>query len=50
MPTKGSLHLAEVLELPTPKEIGENIMLPSLKFPSDHLSLVATFKYTQDVL
>ena len=41
----GSLRLAEVLRLPTPSEIGGSIMLPSLRFPSDHISLVATFEY-----
>ena len=43
--SEGTLRLAEVLKLPTPQEIGHNIMLPSLRFPSDHLSLVATFEH-----
>ena len=47
--TSGSLRLAEVLKLPTPQEIGgPSTMLPSLRFPSDHLSLVATFEYASD--
>ena len=41
----GALRLTEVLKLPTPQEIGHDIMLPSLRFPSDHLSLVATFEH-----
>ena len=43
----GSLRLAEVLKIPTPQEIGvySPFMLPSLRFPSDHISLIATFDY-----
>jgi len=37
-----SLRPTSVLEMPTEDEVGEN-RLPSLRFPSDHLTLVADF-------
>lgn len=42
--TKNKLQVDAVLEFPTDRQIGEN-RLPSLGYPSDHLSLVCDLSY-----
>lgn len=41
-------HLEKIRTVPLPEEavLSRNIALPSLYFPSDHLALVADFKFT----
>lgn len=40
------LQVEQIIELPTDEELDENVAIPSVVFPSDHLALVADFKWT----
>ncbi|XP_050438056.1 2',5'-phosphodiesterase 12 isoform X2 [Adelges cooleyi] len=43
--TEDHLKLLQVLPMPSHEEVIENVGLPSVTFPSDHLALIADFKF-----
>ena len=39
------LIVSEVIPLPSHEQVIQNIALPSVLFPSDHLALISTFRW-----
>lgn len=43
---KSKLEVAEVVPMPTHEEVTQNIAIPNIHFPSDHIAIVCTLKWS----